>query len=221
MRLGRNYQSRRATNIKRETPQSKDRERRSLAPIIDGFRAQVAGRLEVTYINGEIDVYNLFDMEKVLRERLDSVIRLLVGPRRRQFLRYKLEDKLDLDCDLGNVEETNVEEDDLTIDLMELCLDMKGVTFTNALREEGPRIFRDTMDLALYNEYVDDIETTVGSVRARHCVEKWFKHSYIASKRQKCSDVKLLYRFPLKYKAIKKTIDYLDTLAIKNSENNR
>lgn len=147
---------------------------------------------------------NAVSLEKLLRERLDLLIKLNVGSKRRQLLRLKEMNQLELESHLWTVDE---DADDLTLHLMETCVQLPSTRFNDALKREGPAVFVHISDWTVFNEAVDEIDDIAGS---RRCIEKWIRHT-IREDRYRYSDrPTLLYSFPSDCRQLKTIVEWLD-----------
>ena len=152
----------------------------------------------------EADLTSL-SLEELQRERLDILIKINVGSRRRRLLRLKKRTKFELDTQDWTCDQ---EWDDLTLCLMETCIQLPSTRLTDALRQESQDIFTHIDDWKEFEKMLDDID----DVRAvRRCIEKWIRHAVRADRRRDSTCPKtLLWQFPSNFRRIGDIIEWLD-----------
>lgn len=140
----------------------------------------------------------------LLIERLNLLIQLNFGSKRRQLLRLKAKNQLEIDSHLWTVDD---KEDDLTLHLLETCVQLPSTKLTDALRREGPNIFSHISDWTVFNTTVAEIDDVVSF---RRCIEKWIRHAILISRYQDKTCPTLLYSFPPDCRQVQKLIEWLD-----------
>ena len=145
---------------------------------------------------------------ELLRERLEILIKLNDGPKRRRLLRLKRENRMDLDPDVQWAPSEN--EDDLTLFLMESVVQMTSTKIADALKSLAPTIFSEIDDWTFFNDTVDRISATASSACMRNCLFEWIASTRAMSRHPNDTSTSRLFSFPSNCRGLSDVVLWLD-----------
>ena len=145
-------------------------------------------------------------LDELLRERLELLIKLSDGPRRRIFLRLKSNNQVESDLLILK----GTDSDDLTLYLMETVLQMPSIEITNAIQNMAPLIFDHVTDWTFLYDKLCELSSTVPLASVRVCIKQWV---FNARKANCCPDetsTSLLFSFPSDMNVLLELLEWLD-----------
>jgi hypothetical protein len=144
-----------------------------------------------------------------LQKRLDILIKLNRGRKRRQLLRLKSRNQLDVESNRWIVD---CVDEDLTLYLMETCVQVPSTKITDALRGEAPTVFPRVTDWTIVDDALRELSHTVSLATIRDCINGWIFKVRRANRRPDDTSADLLFKFPSECRALQTIVEWLDDL---------
>ena len=154
-----------------------------------------------------LDEASLNDLK---RERLELLIKLNEGPRRRKLLRIKSTKQVQSDLLIVNKAEDDG--DDLTLYLMETVVQMSSIKITDAIKNTTPLIFNHDTDWTIFNDRLDELSNTVSLSSIRDCINQWVLNAKRANRCPDETSTKLLFSYPSDMNTLREVVEWLDEL---------
>lgn len=149
-------------------------------------------------------------LKDLLMERLNILIKLNDGPKRRQLLRLKAQNQLEIEAHLWA---TNEAVDDLTLCLMENAVQLPSTKITDALKSLAPTIFVDVTDWSFLDNALEQMEDAVGLAPIRDCIARWIHSVRKMNRSPDDTSTSSLFSFSPELDGLRKIVETLDDLS--------